>query len=368
MKLSIVIPVYNEVNTLQKIIDVVKAVKLPEEIKDYEIILVDDFSKDGTRDFIKNMKDDKIIKHFHEKNYGKGRALANGIKKASGDIIIIQDADLEYDPNEYPRLLEPIFKKDADVVYGSRFAGGQMHRVLYFWHSLGNKFLTTLSNMLSDINLTDMETCYKVFKADIIKNIEIEENRFGFEPEVTAKLASETRKGKIKIFEIGISYNGRTYAEGKKIGWKDGFSALRCILKYNDTKLAESLRYLFTGVLVLFSQLISIYILVEYLGFQNTFEKNIANLISTEIGLTFAFFIHRSITWHSKKKGFAVFIEFLHFQLISIFNIILRIAIFYALSYYSKLNYIIITLISVIVVIILNFIFYRRLFNAKSKQ
>jgi glycosyltransferase involved in cell wall biosynthesis len=226
MKLSIVIPCYNEQKTIQSIVDAVKAAP----IQSKEIIIVDDCSKDGTRDLLKNSiasQVDKIV--YHEVNQGKGAALRTGIQHATGDIVVIQDADLEYDPQEYPLLMEPILKGRADVVYGSRFMGSQAHRVVYFWHMLGNKFLTTLSNMFTNINLTDMETCYKMFRREVIQSIKIEENRFGFEPEITAKVA----RGGFRIYEVGISYYGRTYAEGKKIGWKDGFRAIYAILKYN---------------------------------------------------------------------------------------------------------------------------------------
>lgn len=226
MKLSIVIPCYNEKNTIRDIIAAVRA----SPVRDKEIIIVDDFSTDGTRDLLKNELSstvDKII--FHEFNQGKGAALRTGIKEATGDVVVIQDADLEYDPQEYPILMEPIVKGRADVVFGSRFMGGGAHRVVYFWHMIGNKVLTLLSNMCTNLNLTDMETCYKLFKREVIQSINIEENRFGFEPEITAKVA---KKGVI-IYEVGISYYGRTYAEGKKIGWRDGFRAIYCILKYN---------------------------------------------------------------------------------------------------------------------------------------
>lgn len=227
MKLSIVIPCYNERNTIKNIIDAVKA----SPVKDKEIIIVDDYSRDGTRDLLKSELEaqvDKVV--YHEFNQGKGAALRTGIKHATGDLVIIQDADLEYDPQEYPILMEPVLKGRADVVFGSRFMGGGAHRVVYFWHMVGNKMLTLMSNMFTNLNLTDMETCYKLFRREVIQSIEIEENRFGFEPEITAKVA---KKKDIAIYEVGISYYGRTYAEGKKIGWKDGFRAIYCIIKYN---------------------------------------------------------------------------------------------------------------------------------------
>jgi glycosyltransferase involved in cell wall biosynthesis len=226
MKLSVVIPCYNEAKTIADIVRAVRAA--PYENK--EIIVVDDCSKDGTRDILKGELHDQVDQLlFHEVNQGKGAALRTGIRAATGDVVIVQDADLEYDPQEYPLLIEPILHDRADVVFGSRFMGGRPHRVLYFWHRVGNGVLTLLSNMCSNLNLTDMETCYKVFRREIIQGIEIEENRFGFEPEITAKIA----KTGCRVYEVGISYYGRTYAEGKKIGWKDGVHAIWCILKYN---------------------------------------------------------------------------------------------------------------------------------------
>jgi glycosyltransferase involved in cell wall biosynthesis len=226
MKLSVVIPCYNELNTIEEIIDAV----LASPYEDKEIIVVDDYSRDGTRDVLRERIEPKVSKViYHEQNHGKGAALRTGFKAATGQIVIIQDADLEYDPNEYSLVIDPILHGKADVVFGSRFMGGRPHRVVYFWHRMGNGLLTFLSNMFSNLNLTDMETCYKAFRREIIQAIEIEENRFGFEPEITAKVA----KTGCRIYEVGISYYGRTYAEGKKIGWRDGVRALICIIKYN---------------------------------------------------------------------------------------------------------------------------------------
>ena len=223
--LSVLVPCFNEIKTISKVIKKIKE----SPVKNVEIIIVDDFSNDGSREFLSNLKDESIKVKFHNLNKGKGAALNTGIKYARGKIILIQDADLEYDPAEYGILIKPIIERKADVVYGSRFKGGQPHRVVYFWHRVGNGFLTFLSNIFTDLNLSDMETCYKAFKSEVIKNIEIEEKRFGFEPEITAKIARKD----YRIYEVGISYYGRTYKEGKKIGWKDGFQAIWCILKYN---------------------------------------------------------------------------------------------------------------------------------------
>jgi len=226
VKLSVVIPCFNEIGTIGQVLEAVKA----SPVKNCEIIIVDDCSTDGTRELLRTKLEsqvDQII--YHSKNRGKGAALRTGFTAATGDIVIVQDADLEYDPQEYPIMIQPILYNKADVVFGSRFQSGRPHRVVYYWHRLGNGFLTMLSNMFTNINITDMETCYKAFRREIIQSIKIEENRFGFEPEITAKVA----KMECRIYEVGISYYGRTYKEGKKIGWKDGFQAIYCILKYN---------------------------------------------------------------------------------------------------------------------------------------
>ena len=223
--LSIIIPCYNEINTINEVVKRVQSSK----IKSKQIIIVDDFSTDGTRELLSNFVDESIQVIFKNKNQGKGAAISEGIELATGEITIIQDADLEYDPQEYEKIINPIVLGKADVVYGSRFQGAQPHRVVYFWHRLGNGFLTLLSNIMTDINLTDMETCYKAFRTEILKSINIKEKRFGFEPEITAKVARKH----LRIYEVGISYYGRTYEEGKKIGWRDGVRAIWCIIKYN---------------------------------------------------------------------------------------------------------------------------------------
>lgn len=297
---------------------------------------------------------------MHDKNTGKGGALKTGFTHASGDVLIVQDADLEYDPNEYPRLLQPIIDNKADVVYGSRFVGGDSHRILYFWHSLGNKMLTLLSNMLSDLNLTDMETCYKVFRKEVIDQMEVEERRFGFEPEFTAKAAHLARTEGIRIYEVGISYYGRTYEEGKKIGIRDAFEAFWCILKYNTTALAHFLRYGLMGAFVALSQLASIILLVDGFGMSTILLQNLANVLSIEVSILVGFWLHSRISWRHRFASARDLIRgFFVFHLVTGVSVLTRVGVFYALSL-TGMDYRLNALIGVAIAVVLNFFGYNR--------
>ncbi len=254
-KISVIIPVYNEEKTVLQILDAVRN-SLKKITKYYELVVVNDASQDKTDEIMKTVNWKELSYFSHNKNMGKGAALRTGFKEATGDIVLIQDADLEYDPEEYPKLLQPILDNKADVVLGSRFQTSGPHRVLYFWHSLGNRFLTLLSNMFTDLNLTDMETCYKVFKREVIKDIEIKENRFGFEPEIIAKVARK----RVRVYEVGISYFGRTYEEGKKIGVSDGFRALYCIIRYNAGYAPLPIQFFFYLFIGGFAALVNLFI------------------------------------------------------------------------------------------------------------
>jgi glycosyltransferase involved in cell wall biosynthesis len=368
MKLSVVIPVYNEKNTILKIISSVKKVVLPEEIIEREIILVDDCSKDGTREILRGIADPEIKVFYHGVNMGKGRSLASGFKKATGDIVLIQDADLEYDPHEYPKLLRPILDDRADVVFGSRFAGGDSHRILYFWHTMMNKFLTILSNAFSDLNLTDMETCYKVFRKSVLEQINIEEDRFGFEPEITAKIGELSRTKNVRIHEVGISYYGRTYGEGKKISWKDGCRALWCVFKYNTSTFAHLVKYVINGAFVALSQILSIYLLVKYANFNTDSLQEIANIISIEISVLVGLFLHSYITWRYRYETTRKFLKvFVYFHLVTGISFVVRIALFPVLAALG-IDYMTNTLIGVALAIIINFFGYDKLVFKKKLE
>ena len=336
MKLSIVIPVYNERNTIEEILGAVEKAPLPEGIDEKEIIVVDDCSRDGTGDFLLALKKAPFKVLFHEKNTGKGGALKTGFRSATGDIVLIQDADLEYDPGEYPKLLKPIIEDRADVVYGSRFVGDEPHRVLYFWHTVANQFLTLLSNMFSDLNLTDMETCYKVFRKKIIDRFDIEENRFGFEPEITAKIGELSREEDCRVYEVGISYYGRTYKEGKKIGMKDAFRTFWCIFSYNTSRFAHLVKYGLNGLLVALSQFAVIVFLIDGLGFKTPFLQNISNVVSIEVSIIAGFILHSVITWRYRYKNAGELItKCLQFHLITGISFVARVLLFSTPSQYG---------------------------------
>ncbi len=362
--LSIVIPVYNEKATIKEVLDAVQQVQLPAPLQKKEIIIVDDYSTDGTRDILQSLVQKKenrnVVLAFHEINLGKGAALRTGFQKVTGDITLIQDADLEYDPQEYGKLLQPILDNKADVVYGSRFKGGDSHRILYFFHTMGNKFLTLLSNLFSDLNLTDVETCYKVFRSEIIKKISIDENRFGFEPEVTAKLAVLARANQIRIFEVGISYNGRTYEEGKKIGIKDALRAFWVIWKYNSSKAAVVIKYIAHGVVEAMAQFALLALLVELFYFRGPVMENIAFALSTEFALLIGFLLHSQLTWRFPFRDKSHFwLKMGQFHLVTLVSLAVRQVAFYYLSI-GGMHYLLNTLITIAIAVVINFFGYSR--------
>ncbi|CAK8711609.1 Glycosyltransferase involved in cell wall bisynthesis [Candidatus Electrothrix laxa] len=357
-KLSIIIPIYNEEKTLNRVINAVQAIDLPLA---KEIIIVDDASTDETQELIEQLPDEGVVKIFHKKNQGKGAALRSGFAKATGDIVLIQDADLEYDPAEYPKLLKPILDGEADVVYGSRFIGSDAHRVLYFWHMVGNRFLTLLSNICSNLNLTDMETCYKVFKKDILDQIKLEENRFGIEPEITAKIARLAQDKDVAIYEVGIPYFGRTYSEGKKIGIKDAFRAAWCIWKYNTTTTAKIIKYVTHGSVVALSQFVFMILLVRGAKLTTAYELNVANILCIEGALLIAFLLHSTLTWHVRFTSIKEVVKSLfEFHIITSVSILTRIGSFYLLNLLG-LHYIPNLTIGLVAAILINYFGYEKI-------
>jgi putative flippase GtrA len=360
--LSVVIPVYNEEATIRSILAKVRSAPLPAEITKLQLILVDDCSTDGTPAILKEYEESCTLV-AHPTNQGKGAALQTGFRAAWGDLVLIQDADLEYDPAQYCTLLEPLLSGQAQVVYGSRFASGQTRTVGGYWHWFANAGLTAFSNLLSGLHLTDMETCYKVFTRPVLNQLSLTEKRFGIEPEITAKLAHLVRTQDLSIHEVPVRYAPRTWAQGKKIGAKDGLRALFCILKYNTTGLAVFLRYCLMGLLVALSQYLSMVGLVELAGFTGILGQNTANILSLELSLLVAFALHRSFTWShapgpTSISGIAR--QLLGFHGVSLASVGLRIALFFGLSLLA-FPYGLNLLLGIGLALVLNFIGYHHL-------
>ncbi len=367
VKLSIVVPVYNEVATLRRVLDLVESATLPPGVEK-EIIVVDDFSTDGTRAVVQGLGDPRYRVALHELNRGKGAALRTGFGLATGDIVIIQDADLEYDPEDHAKVIQPILEGKADVVYGSRFLSVDGHRVVRYWHRLGNQLLTFASNLFSDLYLTDMETCYKAFRREVIRGIELEEESFGFEPEVTAKLAPLVKRGSISIFETSISYRGRSFDEGKKIGIRDAFRAIWCIVKYNDGLLAKVVKYVLMGLLVALSQFVAMVLLVEGLEFDTTARQNIAYAISIEVSIITGYVLHSLFTWRYRfNSAWQRLFKFLQFNLVTSGSFVVRQGLFHLLLLYG-VNYLTNTLIGIFVAIALNYLGYDRLVFRRGNE
>ncbi len=360
MKVSIVIPVYNEKDTLPEILERVRNAELPTGME-REIILIDDSSTDGTLDILRKREADGERVYYHDVNMGKGAALRTGYEKASGDIILVQDADLEYDPEEYMKILEPITAGEADIVYGSRFLGNHEERNSTAVHTAGNKLLTKASNIFSGLDLTDMETCYKVFRKSVISGIVLEENRFGIEPEFTAKIAEKVRAGGAVLKEVPISYRGRTYKEGKKIGVRDALRAFWCIWKYNTSLSAKIFKYGVNGLLVALSQFVTIILLVDHLGFTGRIPENIANALSIEVSVITGYFLHSCLTWRlGKCSGMRLLRKLGRFHLVTGISFIARAGLFPVLQE-TGMNYRVNVLIGIGVAVLLNFVGYDRL-------
>ncbi len=359
MKLSVTIPVYNEKDTIREILKRVSQAPLPAGVE-LEIVAVDDCSTDGTRAILQEARLPGLKVFLHDKNQGKGAALNTAFRNCTGDIVLIQDADLEYDPQEYPKLIAPILDGDADVVYGSRFAGGEAHRVQYFWHYVANRFLTMMSNAFTDLNLTDMNTCYKVLRREVL-SFDIEEKRFGVDPEITAKMSTQARQRGIAVYEVGISYRGRTYAQGKKIGLKDAFRSLWCVMVYNTSLLARLMKYGAIALLSALAQYLCMVALVQGLRLTGSLSQNLAYAASIELSLLAAFLLHSFITWRSRYQGlFACLGQLLRFQVSTALSFAARQALFCYLQR-AGIDYRLNALIGLAIAAALIFLGYDRL-------